>query len=141
MRLCSLFKAGFLVIFTTMTRPSLTYIYRMRLTLTLCLILLSAVAALAQPKASVGYSTFNSKVGPYVEIYVSVERASLEQATNGRQSATFTLVFSQGDEIKKGKTKPMPADLGLSNNQWGNKMTKEEKALVKEQEEARKKLK
>lgn len=32
----------------------------------------------------------------------------------------------------------MPADLGLSNNQWGNKLTKEEKALVKEQEEARK---
>ncbi|MDC0135182.1 hypothetical protein OAI26_00680 [Sulfitobacter sp.] len=47
--------------------------------------------------------------------------------------------LNKGGEIKKGKTKPMPADLGLSNNQWGNKMTKEEKALVKEQEEARKK--
>lgn len=47
--------------------------------------------------------------------------------------------LEKGGEIKKGKTKPMPEDLGLSNNQWGNKMTKEEKALVKEQEEARKK--
>ena len=49
--------------------------------------------------------------------------------------------LNKGGSIKKGKTKPMPADLGLSNNQWGNKMTKEEKALVKEQEEARKTVK
>ena len=49
--------------------------------------------------------------------------------------------LNKGVVIKKGKTKPMPSDLGLSNNQWGNKMTKEEKAAVKEQEEARKKLK
>jgi hypothetical protein len=47
--------------------------------------------------------------------------------------------LDKGGSIKKGKTKPMPEDLGLSNNQWGNKLTKEEKALVKEQEEARKK--
>jgi hypothetical protein len=47
--------------------------------------------------------------------------------------------LAKGGEVKKGKTKPMPDGLGLSNNQWGNKMTKEEKALVKEQEEARKK--
>jgi hypothetical protein len=32
----------------------------------------------------------------------------------------------------------MPDDLGLSNNQWGNKLTKEEKAAIKEQEAARK---
>tara|TARA_R110002020_G_scaffold358559_16_gene571163 strand:- start:4317 stop:4523 length:207 start_codon:yes stop_codon:yes gene_type:complete len=49
--------------------------------------------------------------------------------------------LNKGGSIKKGKTKPMPADLGLSNNQWGNKMTKEEKALVKEQEGARKTVK
>lgn len=47
--------------------------------------------------------------------------------------------LDKGGSVKKGKTKPMPSDLGLSNNQWGNKMTKEEKALVKEQEDARKK--
>ena len=49
--------------------------------------------------------------------------------------------LNKGGSIKKGKTKPMPDDLGLSNNQWGNKMTKEEKALVKEQEGARKTVK
>ena len=46
--------------------------------------------------------------------------------------------LDKGGAIKKGKTKPMPADLGLSNNQWGNKMTKEEKAAVKAIEDARK---
>lgn len=49
--------------------------------------------------------------------------------------------LDKGGEVKKGKTKPMPSDLGLSNNQWGNKLTKEEKAAVKAQEEAAKKAK
>lgn len=47
--------------------------------------------------------------------------------------------LDKGGQVKKGKTKPMPADLGLSNNQWGNKLTKEEKAAVKAQEQAAKK--
>lgn len=47
--------------------------------------------------------------------------------------------LDKGGEVKKGKTKPMPEGLGLSNNQWGNKLTKEEKAAVKAQEEAAKK--
>lgn len=47
--------------------------------------------------------------------------------------------LDRGGSVKKGKTKPMPADLGLSNNQWGNKLTKEEKAAVKAQEEEAKK--
>ena len=46
--------------------------------------------------------------------------------------------LDKGGEVKKGKTKPMPSDLGLSNNQRGNKLTKEEKAAVKAQEEAAK---
>ncbi len=49
--------------------------------------------------------------------------------------------LDKGGEVKKGKTKPMPSNLGLSNNQWGNKLTKEEKAAVKAQEEAAKKAK
>ena len=36
--------------------------------------------------------------------------------------------LNKGGEIKKGKTKPMPDELGLSNNVWGNKLTREEKA-------------
>ncbi len=36
--------------------------------------------------------------------------------------------LANGGTIKKGKTKPPKAELGLSNNQWNNKLTKEEKA-------------
>ena len=36
--------------------------------------------------------------------------------------------LNKGGEISRGKTKPMPAELGLSNNVWNNKLTKEEKA-------------
>lgn len=46
--------------------------------------------------------------------------------------------LEKGGAVTQGKTKPMPEGLGLSNNQWGNKMTREEKAAVKEQEDARK---
>ena len=37
--------------------------------------------------------------------------------------------FERGGEVKKGKTKPMPSELGISNNNWNNKLTKEEKAI------------
>ncbi|MEM7520844.1 MAG: hypothetical protein AAF307_07380 [Pseudomonadota bacterium] len=46
--------------------------------------------------------------------------------------------LERGGSVKKGKTKPMPDDLRLSNNQWGNKLTKEEKAAVKANEAAAK---
>ncbi len=49
--------------------------------------------------------------------------------------------LDKGGSVKKGKTKPMPDDLGLSNNQWGNKLTKEEKAAVKAMEAAREPIK
>lgn len=35
--------------------------------------------------------------------------------------------LAKGGEIKKGKTKPMPMGLGISKNQWGAQLTKEEK--------------
>jgi len=46
--------------------------------------------------------------------------------------------LDKGGKVTKGKTKPMPDDLGLSNNVWGNKLTKEEKAAKKANEKARK---
>ena len=49
--------------------------------------------------------------------------------------------LDKGGEVKMGKTKPMPDDLGLSNNQWGNKLTKEEKAAKKANAQAAKKAK
>jgi hypothetical protein len=39
--------------------------------------------------------------------------------------------LDKGGEITKGKTKPMKPELGISNNQWGNTHTKEEKAAMK----------
>lgn len=35
--------------------------------------------------------------------------------------------LKKGGEVTKGKTKPMPAELGISNNTWNNKLTKTEK--------------
>ncbi|MDA8577629.1 hypothetical protein N9L40_03510 [Rhodobacteraceae bacterium] len=35
--------------------------------------------------------------------------------------------LNNGGKISHGKTKPPAAELGLSNNQWNNKLTKEEK--------------
>lgn len=36
--------------------------------------------------------------------------------------------LENGGKVTKGKTKPAPAELGLSNNVWNNKLTREEKA-------------
>lgn len=35
--------------------------------------------------------------------------------------------LDNGGTVKKGKTKPMPSELGISNNNWNNKLTKDEK--------------
>jgi hypothetical protein len=36
--------------------------------------------------------------------------------------------LNKGGKVSIGKTKPLAAELGLSNNAWNNKLTKEEKA-------------
>lgn len=36
--------------------------------------------------------------------------------------------LNKGGTVSKGKTKPMKPELGLSNNVWNNKLTREEKA-------------
>ena len=36
--------------------------------------------------------------------------------------------LSKGGKVNFGKTKPMPSEMGLSNNVWNNKLTKEEKS-------------
>ena len=35
--------------------------------------------------------------------------------------------LNKGGKVSVGKTKPLPSELGLSNNAWNNKLTKEEK--------------
>jgi len=42
-----------------------------------------------------------------------------------RMKAEF---LAKGGEITKGKTTPMPSELGISNSTWNNKLTKAEKA-------------
>ena len=36
--------------------------------------------------------------------------------------------LKKGGKISVGKTKPLPSELGLSNNTWNNKLTREEKS-------------
>ena len=36
--------------------------------------------------------------------------------------------LNNGGKISVGKTKPLPSELGLSNNAWNNNLTKEEKS-------------
>ncbi len=36
--------------------------------------------------------------------------------------------LNKGGKVSKGKTKPMKPELGLSNNQWNNVLSKDEKA-------------
>jgi DNA-binding NtrC family response regulator len=45
-----------------------------------------------------------------------------------RMKAEF---LAKGGEITKGKTKEMANELGISNNQWNNKLTKAEKDAKK----------
>ena len=35
--------------------------------------------------------------------------------------------LDNGGQVTKGETKPMPSELGISNNTWNNKLTKAEK--------------
>jgi hypothetical protein len=35
--------------------------------------------------------------------------------------------LNKGGTVSIGKTKPLPSELGLSNNAWNNKLTREEK--------------
>ena len=42
--------------------------------------------------------------------------------------ALIQAFLDKGGKVSRGKTKPLPAELGLSKNVWNNKLTKEEKA-------------
>lgn len=47
---------------------------------------------------------------------------------NTTDDALIQEFLNKGGKVTKGKTKPLKAELGLSNNVWNNKLTKEEKA-------------
>ena len=45
------------------------------------------------------------------------------------EDALIQEFLNKGGKISVGKTKPLPSELGLSNNAWNNKLTKEEKLV------------
>jgi len=49
------------------------------------------------------------------------------QAKKSSAADLIAEFLAKGGEITKGKTKPMPSELGISNNTWNNKLTKVEK--------------
>jgi hypothetical protein len=74
-----------------------------------------------------------------ISIALTQKAAAMKQVPKPTTDEDLIQAFlDKGGEVKKGKTKPMPDGLGLSNNQWGNTLTKEEKAARKSLEEARK---
>ena len=42
--------------------------------------------------------------------------------------ALIKAFLENGGSVSVGKTKPMPSDLGISNNSWNVKLTKEQRA-------------
>ncbi|MGY9046632.1 transcriptional regulator [Puniceibacterium antarcticum] len=44
------------------------------------------------------------------------------------EDALIQEFLEKGGKVSVGKTKPLPSGLGLSNNAWNNKLTKEERA-------------
>ncbi len=50
--------------------------------------------------------------------------------------ALIQAFLDKGGEVTKGATKPFPSDLQISKNQWNNKLTKEEKAVLKKAPES-----
>ncbi|MBS9718081.1 hypothetical protein ACFFUT_07730 [Pseudohalocynthiibacter aestuariivivens] len=47
---------------------------------------------------------------------------------NTTDEALIQEFLNKGGKVSVGKTKPLPSELGLSNNSWNNKLTKEEKS-------------
>jgi hypothetical protein len=43
------------------------------------------------------------------------------------EQAMIDEFLNKGGKITKGKTKPMPSELGISNSTWNNKLTRAEK--------------
>ncbi len=51
---------------------------------------------------------------------------NIQKATT--DDALIQEFLKKGGTVSVGKTKPLPSELGLSNNAWNNKLTKEEKS-------------
>ena len=56
-------------------------------------LVLAAAAAAAQPRAQVSYATFEAARQPYLEVYVTAERRSLERSEDGRHAVDLLLTL------------------------------------------------
>lgn len=54
----------------------------------------AALSALAQPRASVSYAAFETDRNPYLEVYVTAERASLTDGGDGRRALEILLTLT-----------------------------------------------
>jgi hypothetical protein len=53
------------------------------------------------------------------------------QPKKNTDQAMIDAFLKKGGKVTKGKTKPMPPELGISNSTWNNKPTKAEKEAKK----------
>ena len=68
-------------------------------------------------------------------IRIAQRTAAMKQVPKPTTDEDLIAEFlNKGGTVTRGKTKPMPDELGLSNNVWGNKLSKEEKAAKKARE-------
>jgi hypothetical protein len=49
------------------------------------------------------------------------------QPKKNTEQAMIDDFLKKGGSVTKGKTKPMPSELGISNSQWNNKLSRNEK--------------
>lgn len=64
-----------------------------------------------------------------LEVWVTAKLALMKHVPKETTDDALIQEFlNKGGKVSVGKTKPLPSELGLSNNVWNNKLTKEEKS-------------
>ena len=61
---------------------------------------LSVGVAFAQPRASIQFARFEAEGIPYVELYVTAERASLRPGPEGRRAVELTVLFEEDGKTR-----------------------------------------
>ncbi len=82
-----------------MRTAALDYFWGMRMLALLGCLLLAGASAGAQPKASITYAVFQAQAAPYVEVYVTAERASLAAAADGRRSIDLLITVTKAEPV------------------------------------------
>ena len=84
--------------------------------------------ALPRPSASPGFSGPKDR-GVLCCVGTGLRVWRMKQVPKPTTDEALIQEFlNKGGKVSKGKTKPLAAELGLSNNVWNNKLTRDEKA-------------